>query len=398
MIMIPSCLFLLLILLSSHCVSSTKTQKKLRHNDEVGYNVLALGGSNTWGSQLANREDAWPFLLEQLGPHKVTNHALRATGSFYPALCLQSVLEGDNTEYNLIVLEFSINGAQAFDWLVKRLRARFPNAIVVYIHLYSVRSNVVDMMGKTPFDHGIIDNIGGRGIEWAWGVSEEELMTPPPQVLESIQPYDLHMYSLPYRKTPNEALPWFSTDAHHLSAKAHYVIANEVLLIANNVKPPQQLTNYKFGTWGQGDWCDNWFKSGEIKSPYTGAEMKPFLEDRKYALEFPIDGGTIEITNPGVRAPLWVHYMGKQNAYPRTKVSVFDRDFYLDPGNHNIGEYWHIVRTTNIGYAEQAVNTIRISPESDSHEPFRLVAIGYCGACYEEVIGENDQKESDEQT
>ena len=384
--------FLFLSFLTTKTFASFGNERFLRANNEAdGLNILTLGGSVTWGAEVKDVKLAWPYRVAELGSHKVTNHALRAAGSFYPALCLQSILRDDETEYNVVIMEFSINGAQAFDWLIKRLRARFPYAIFIYVNLYSLRSNIVDELGRTPFDHGIIDHIESRGIHWKWKSTKDLILRPPPQVKESLKEYDCHVYNLPVPENPAEAKQFFAHDSHHLSVKGHNLVAEHVLNLMNDIVMSNAPLKFQFGTWGAGDYCDNWYKTGKIKLPYTGAKMKPILSHSKYALEFPKEGGTITIGNKEARAPLWVHYMSKQGIYPKMKVSMWDRDYYLEPSKKNSEDFYHTVQTTNIGFAETATNEITFRPLLDSREPFRLVAIGYCGACYEEVIGGEQQ-------
>ncbi len=55
-------------------------------------NILALGGSQTWGARLQNRYDAYPWLIGQPSPDHVDNLATRATGADYPSVCLESMI------------------------------------------------------------------------------------------------------------------------------------------------------------------------------------------------------------------------------------------------------------------------------------------------------------------
>lgn len=339
----------------------------------------------TWGSRLDSRRLAWPFQIEDLGPHKVTNHALRATGSFYPALCAQSILEGDDTEYDVIALEFSINGAQAFDWLVKRLRARFPNAIIIYVHLWTLKNSVVDGLGKTPNDRGLVGDLESRNVQWFWKTSRKEINKVAPQVTEAEQ-YGMYYYFFPLPETPADAFQYFAADAHHLGPSGHRTVAEHVMRIAEGIMPPE---GPRKGTWGLGDTCDNWFSSGDIKIRYQGGQIKPFTGDKyndKFSLEFTEEGGSITLPNDGPRAPLWAHFMSGHVTYPLTDVTVWDRNYVLEPNNDEA--FYHTVKTQLLGYAEtHPANEIFFKPRPGYDVPFRLVAVGYCGACYEEVIG-----------
>jgi hypothetical protein len=85
-----------------------------------------FGTSIAWGSTLENREeDAFIF---QLSPN-ARNFAIRATGSEYPAACLSSMI-GDEV-FDVIVLEFSMRVKRSTIRLAKRLRQRFPDALII---------------------------------------------------------------------------------------------------------------------------------------------------------------------------------------------------------------------------------------------------------------------------
>jgi hypothetical protein len=71
-------------------------------------NILALGGSQTWGARLQNRYDAYPWLIGQPFPDHVDNLATRATGADYPSVCLESMIPRNHIEgqpvYDLVSL------------------------------------------------------------------------------------------------------------------------------------------------------------------------------------------------------------------------------------------------------------------------------------------------------
>lgn len=74
----------------------TVENKKFSRLDNSGtrapLNILALGGSQTWGARLNNRHDAYPWLIGQPFPDHVDNLATRATGADYPSVCLESMI------------------------------------------------------------------------------------------------------------------------------------------------------------------------------------------------------------------------------------------------------------------------------------------------------------------
>jgi hypothetical protein len=116
--------------------------------------VLALGGSVTWGSTLGDRLKAYPWVIgdmlvdfdEQLDVH-VDNLAMRATGADFPSLCIESLIEeagSADRSYDLILMDFVQNGTNGFPLLLKRLRTRFPEAVIVYVKLFSILANAME--------------------------------------------------------------------------------------------------------------------------------------------------------------------------------------------------------------------------------------------------------------
>jgi hypothetical protein len=69
-------------------------------------NILALGGSVTWGAHLQHRNESYPYVIQNLYEEvlgndvevTVDNMAIRATGADYPSLCLQSMVEEANPD------------------------------------------------------------------------------------------------------------------------------------------------------------------------------------------------------------------------------------------------------------------------------------------------------------
>jgi len=80
-------------------LSRRKAYSLNKHNNQNfrPLNILALGGSVTWGAAISNRYDAYPYLIGNLHPDsRVDNLAIRATGASYPASCIQSMIEEES--------------------------------------------------------------------------------------------------------------------------------------------------------------------------------------------------------------------------------------------------------------------------------------------------------------
>lgn len=105
-------------------------------NNDIRY--ATFGTSFAWGATLKNRE-AEAFIW-RLSPD-ASNFALRATGSEYPAKCLSSMIGND--VYDVIILEFAMRVNKSTLALARRLRQRFPDALIICLKVwtpYTVKS------------------------------------------------------------------------------------------------------------------------------------------------------------------------------------------------------------------------------------------------------------------
>jgi hypothetical protein len=108
-------------------------------------NILAFGGSVTWGAMLEDRHLAYPWMLGTPYVDHVDNMAMRATGADYPSLCLESIIpDAANKNYDVILFDFVMNITDGFPLLLKRLRERFPEAIIIYVHIWSLVNLAID--------------------------------------------------------------------------------------------------------------------------------------------------------------------------------------------------------------------------------------------------------------
>ena len=134
----------------SNILFDPKTIEIKEYNYERPIQILALGGSVTWGATLPNRYDAYPWLLGKafnsnlptLGnavdfKAYVDNKAMRATGADYPSICLESIVSPTKS-YDIILFDFVMNGTNGFPLLIQRLRERYPQAILIYVHIWSL--------------------------------------------------------------------------------------------------------------------------------------------------------------------------------------------------------------------------------------------------------------------
>lgn len=375
-----------------------KKRDIIRDDDMRKYNVLTLGGSVTWGEKLESKEKtAYPNILHAMGKHRVTNISIRASSPFYPSLCIQSILEQhsdeDSFDFDVILLEFSLANLRGIDTLVKRLQYRFPNAVFVYVHLYTLRAVTLVY--------------GGSG-ELQWNPLEKHRTQPGPAIRGLFEQIEGYMYVLPtsaatssfsdtnvpnnnINDNPYWARSLFQHDMIHLSLRGHQLVAEEISSILDNVHfgvPIPHIHSDFDGLWGYGDRCVSWFRSGDIlgsSSPriiqhYTGSHMVQTGHQGGSALEFTLtDVGTVTIHNAhAVDVPLFFTYLLTPNTNPlRVRITLSDSvSIELIPDASES----YMVETVEVGIIPPGDNILTIAPTASAESaPFLLIAVELFG-------------------
>lgn len=390
-------------------------------------NILTLGGSVTWGACISNREDAYPFLLSSLSSHSVQNLAIRATDSFFPSLCIQSMMAEAqllNEEFDVIVLEYSLNGSNGLTTLVKRLQYRYPDAVFIYVHLVSL-----GVVAARPDKEqaGEVNENSHNINTWRWKEPRsnyEPLFHLKPQLQAFLEQVGAYVYTLPRDTNTNWLIPessYFCTDAHHLGEKGHLKVATDLLTLLELARfrsdPATAATPHLqelLHTWGEGDMCSDWLLSGKLSNPNIlplSIAQPPDLSDpimreipysAKYTLEF-FTTGTITIRNTRNHPlEIYICFMAGKfenrsvpTKYPLTTVTNINdngQSFVLNPtdsknrasdGKMNKN---HVRDMIQIGLAQPGDNVIRIEPMGNPGEnnnlPFRLVGVALIGSAY----------------
>jgi len=297
-------------------------------------NILTLGGSVAWGGYIPNRYDAFPFLLGDLHPDsRVDNLAIRATGATYPAACIQSMLEGDGAfpeydvapggssshrstiYYDIILLEFSINGVTSTDSLISRLKRRYPDAIIVYAHLESI-AHPIDQELNHAFFKELMDPVNGiyymlpkEGKYLKTMEKEEEDLRGTSRIEQGVNNFP-------------EYFDLFADDKHHLSEVGHKFIADKImnLLYTTMSQHPERMRprSPRLGTWGGGDQCYLWLSSWgyfpESIDVVGGGKFTMFdVSKKKYSYEIEYGANTTFTFNRknfgGLKIPVHLVYM-----------------------------------------------------------------------------------------
>mmetsp|Transcript_17021 Transcript_17021/g.28262 ORF Transcript_17021/g.28262 Transcript_17021/m.28262 type:complete len:494 (+) Transcript_17021:70-1551(+) len=412
-------------------------------------NVLSLGGSVTWGSGLKERRDlAYPSLLgkETNLIARSDNLAIRASSAVWPSQCLQTMIREEvsllpsssnnsdqqqvEVEYDVILLEFSLNGLMGLQLLLHRIRRRYPDAMIIYIDLYSNRKP------------GYSNCIGGNCR-----------MTPTrlQGLAQLLLKMDAQLLQLP---RPQNAVhwdedgaikAWFANDNHHLSAVGHEWITHHVLNLISRQSfvghsgggTSSSSINNNANNWLEGDLCFSWFKSGHLPlssdttaaaAAFSSTKTKTTLKmdggtlhefaKQKYAYEIPsqasldIDASSLL---KGV-APLVLVYMTKQNLYPRVSISLNDDTTILEMDSTSPAKWAddHVTATQSLGIVDPSskihveIETLRglqqpaaaaagdgDTNKNDEQWPFRLVGLVLCAACrsFDPHFSERDCKQ-----
>ena len=379
-------------------------------------NILTLGGSVTWGAGIDNREDAYPFRLQNDYGHNVLNLAIRGTGSGYPAQCITSMMlrESKNDDpdedvpFDVIIFEFSINGLDGFPLLVERLQVRYPEALFVYVDFFSLTKG--NFAEQSTDARKLIKGSGGSVYFFGnTGDATEEFNFREEIDLEN--PTD-------------DVRQLFADDGHHASSLGHNLIATKLVDIIDQQDLP---TDPRFGSWLGGDKCTSWYDNG-ISSLriISGGEMKEWDEkNHKWAIEIQGEEGVmLQIDHDDKNAaPVNLQYMTKaedkydntSSKYPpvivniaqawllgaykakeraiKSEVELVRNDIekvekieegwrYLSGLRNRIGmRQYHTPEISNVGILKPGINFIYVYPLETKDYPFRLTATIMCEAC-----------------
>ena len=383
--------------------------------------ILSLGGSVTWGSQLDDRSLAYPALLSKLlpGTSFTTNIAMRATGSDYASMCLQSMIIDGQTgqdfyfetqesdiNYDIITIEYSLNGVEALPRLLQRLRVRYPDATIIYINLYSWAQGVIESTSQKRIyeikARTMKEDSPEKMAQWIAGLKQNyhrqltfrgHLSAAEFSLIEgSIQRYKGIMYNWPVPTNPIDDIVWFASDLYHLNAAGHRRVAEDVAkIIAGKAK---NRAKWSFGSWGASneDQCTSWYSSGIATQIELNKNITLF-SPRKYAVEATKDSEPLKIvfvSRFNKTVPVALSIMAHKSVYPKAIVGVHkrlekiqaDHLYELDPTNRIVAaRVNHVVQTHFVGYARPGRNIISVVTLEESDWPLRVTGILMCDEC-----------------
>jgi len=324
--------------------------------------------------------------------------------------------EGNGSNYNpdepfdVITFDFSLNGMQDFPLLVRRLRERYPDALFIYVNLFSL---------STP--RGAFKSKNARALIHEQGGVVYHFGSIGPATAD----FNYHE-ELDRKNPPAKVRKLFGKDKHHASSRGHKVISSKLMeIIDSHDFPPDP----QVGSWLGGDVCISWFQTG--KTPLQiieGGEMKEWDEEKhKFGIEVDQeDGMIIEYNHDGTQeAIMSLQYMTKSTVPNDPYSSMYPPVLILTKQNiqgildsktdaktnmtglvrtsvveveHEPDEDWvylrglqekvhvrrfHISAVSSIGTVKPGVNFIYIFPVEKRSYPFRLTATMVCQACSE---------------
>eukprot|EP00586_Coscinodiscus_wailesii_P003547 CAMPEP_0172489462 /NCGR_PEP_ID=MMETSP1066-20121228/19481_1 /TAXON_ID=671091 /ORGANISM="Coscinodiscus wailesii, Strain CCMP2513" /LENGTH=396 /DNA_ID=CAMNT_0013257353 /DNA_START=253 /DNA_END=1443 /DNA_ORIENTATION=- len=385
---------------------SPKTSK--RDPKELRY--AAFGTSVTWGSTLSDREKS--AYVKVLSP-KGVNLGIRGTGPNYPSACTQSMV-GDEV-FDVIILEFHVVLNFGLRTLTKRLRERFPDAIIIILREWFPQS-ITDKNGVTA--HEWVEKRFGKKKDindlkmheafrksagtWSWPAQDKQRNQIQNEIARE---FDAYILAMPKPQDPRNWVSLsnlFSNDFLHKSKKGHEEVAKRVQNLVKSLNVP---ANPKIVRWSSFDSCNTWFETGKVSDNVRTSpifKMMSFPGSEKFALEFGGEkgsNGTISVLNKSKKKwmKVYLSYMVTAPApskYPKMKVSIFKSDqppVILDqvgPGYYgNMPVHVHVIK--QIGMLQPGRTVLEFEQLEDAEWPFRFVSVALTNQDLKFSMGES---------
>lgn len=390
-----------------------KSMENFKASDKINY--AAFGTSITWGATLPDREkQSYIKLLSK----DSANFGIRSTGPNYPGACTRSIIGNDQRNFDVIILEFFQGFHFGLETLTRRLRERYPDAIIIILNEWHPIYITNARTGENPKQwaerqfgtHSIYD----PHLQKAFAKSRDKWLWPSERdasrayITDKIaEQYGAHVLTAPRDK---DASRWASHASHfapdylHHSVVGHKDIANRIRELVEKIGVPEHS---RTGVWTDNDDCESWFESGKLEkggiiAPGNSFEMVPFPGSLgKYSLQL-IDGEKGSVAKVIVRnksekkMKLYLAYMitsPGQSKYPRMKVNIVGSsqpDVILDqvvPSSYGSAAV-HILVIKQVGIANQGANRLKFTQLEDSEWPFRFGAIALTNEHLLSVAGE----------
>jgi hypothetical protein len=227
---------------------------------------MAFGTSRTWGSGLKHRIWAYPYLLSK----NASNLAIRAADDTIPSLCTVSMV--GKTMADVILLEYNLQATTSLIRLAKRLRQRFPKAVIIFLKVWLPYQYVHKTLQKTPRDM-LVDAGFGTDRTYSFKKLKQVLAKTVASDWMFYGPMDPsngfidqartavggYIYELPRPDNALEALfeygKLFRWDMTHYTAEGHEFLENAVLNVLRQVNADR---HDEVNPWASVDVCKSW--------------------------------------------------------------------------------------------------------------------------------------------
>lgn len=359
--------------------------------------VAAFGSSNMWGAGLENRFDALPYLLSD----EVDNYAMFSGGPNYPAVCTETIV-GDDDVYDVIFLEYWLKARQGVPELARRLRARFPHAMIFFVKIWSplhARRRGKDGEGELTFEDWrnsrfspneqiniIINALEADDGDWYFPEHPDAEMA----ITEARQSVDGYYIRILQKETGKETLMFFlhffNQQSAQLSKLGHEYLANitkttiKKKLEVEATTVSDLVNSVEYGDWGRGDSCHMWYTTGGYTSEFSPElvmrEFDPHLG--KFALEVTAPGWVVVRNDFEDERTLFVSFLATiEGFYPEAIASIGETGAptLLVPVNPDDHKGSHNPRTIAIGKIPPGDSKIFITPQGSTGTFFRLVGL-----------------------
>eukprot|EP00545_Synedropsis_sp_CCMP1620_P005211 CAMPEP_0119015954 /NCGR_PEP_ID=MMETSP1176-20130426/11739_1 /TAXON_ID=265551 /ORGANISM="Synedropsis recta cf, Strain CCMP1620" /LENGTH=457 /DNA_ID=CAMNT_0006969279 /DNA_START=60 /DNA_END=1433 /DNA_ORIENTATION=+ len=356
--------------------------------------IAAFGSSNMWGAGLDNRYDAFPYLLSD----EVDNFAMFAGGPNYPAACAETMV-GDDHTYDAIIFDYWLKAGQGLPELARRLRQRFPNAIMVFFKtwgpVHARRRPTEDSTEEITFEEwkttqyfpaGQVNDviIALQKDTGYWYFPEHH----DADVLINDVRNEVGGFfvRIPKKATGKETLEFylhfFNKQNAQLSPMGHAFLAKVTKQTIKNKligSSTQELVSTGVhGHWGRGDECHVWYTTGGYNEDYSETlKMREFDSAMgKFALE---------VTGPGWfnvhnrfddDRILYLSFLASQiGFYPVATITIGEGAVPIDllPHTDTNSANAHSARTIPVGTIPPGKTKIFIAPKEEGSNFFRLV-------------------------
>jgi len=220
---------------------------------------------------------------------------------------------------------------------------------------------------------------------WKWSDDIYEKMEVLEDIAKSVggyilkgPPFPINSYTdIDKRELLLSTLPFFAQDWFHLSKEGHSVIAEAVKQFLQTI--PLHKSN-EVGPWVTKDICNNWLNTGYVNVPFSSEVTLNMFKPGKYALEFPLMGGNLQITNPFETSMfLTLSYMTTgpmTTIYPKTEMKINgEQTVIIDPICNHYDFPVHVSLSKRIGKLQPGENVVTIRPQETVQQPFRIISL-----------------------